>query len=90
MSTHSKATFVPAKVETKTVELEPAKVVLEVSPEYAGMIRALIGKVEVTGPMEDLYNSLGWLESARSIPGFRAVNRHGPRSFLSLQFEPKA
>lgn len=41
------ATFVPAQTETKTVEVAPAKVVLELTPRQAQQLRALIG--ETTG-----------------------------------------
>lgn len=39
----SKATFVPAQTETKTIEVAPAKVTLELTVEQAQALLALVG-----------------------------------------------
>ena len=41
----AKATLIPAKVETKTVEVEPAKVVLELSLEQAKVLQFVCGRI---------------------------------------------
>ncbi|MBS7457718.1 hypothetical protein [Coralloluteibacterium stylophorae] len=40
------ATFVPAKVETKTIEIAPAHVQLNLTPRQAAKIASLLGKFD--------------------------------------------
>lgn len=84
------ATFVPAQTETKTIEVAPAKVVLELTPRQAQQLRALIG--ETTG-------ADGWAiydPLARACEAAGVAHTYLPRDFqravrgLRLEDVPQA
>lgn len=73
-------TFCHAK--TEVVEIEPAKVVLEMTPEEAGYIRALLGVThEDFKPTNSIYESLTTLAHSGKIPYYWASRTAGPVTF---------
>lgn len=69
----SKATFTPAVTETKTVELEPAKVTLELTISEVQMLRALIGRCSY-GVLGGVYEALESLEVKHDISRIKLAN----------------
>lgn len=64
----SKATFVPAVTETKTVEVSPAKVTLELTIEEAKTLLAVIGACTRGQALMPLYRSLVDTFAVSGIP----------------------
>lgn len=63
----TKASFTPAKTKTETIEVEPAKVVLEMSVREAQELRAVLGKLSA-GSLYDMYLKMGKLHGEHNIP----------------------
>lgn len=61
------ATFVPAVTETKTVEVSPVKVVLELTVSDAQVLRALLGQTKGFSLMS-LYEGLNATHEIHGIP----------------------
>jgi hypothetical protein len=63
----STAKFIPAETKTKTVEVAPAKVLLELTVEDAARLRALLGRTS-SGAISVPYRALTDLAQLGRIP----------------------
>lgn len=54
----AKASKTPAVVETKVVEITPAKVVLELSEDEAGALHDVLGNISGSGDLRIIVDSL--------------------------------
>lgn len=80
----SKATFVPAVTETRTVEVSPAKVTLELSIRDVQVLRAFLGQGACPASGK-LHRVLTDLHADHDIPLVRVENAGG---FPGLRIDP--
>ena len=64
----AKAEFIPAKTETKIVEVEPAQIKLAISTDQAKMLRRLLGDCTSGKQMYDLFEQLVNVLEENNIP----------------------
>jgi hypothetical protein len=77
----TKATYLPAKTETKTVVLEPEKVVLELTLEQAKIIKLFVGRTR--GSQFGMYELYKELDNLRVLNCRTGAELNVPHTNLS-------